>query len=250
MKVRTKTALTDYCRMFGIDEAEATTMTEQAITHYKGVKPAAWITVAKDEWYDLLREEGEANYSLYNDFWYFCELLACYDIYSSEYISLLTKLPLTVESVLDLGCGLGITSTHLAEVLGASVVGTNLKGTMQYEFCETRVKMCGDYKKAGHADMVFASEYFEHIHTAGDHLIDIIEYNNPRVIVMANAFNAESLGHFEYFYNGGWSSKAFPCDALVAAKDMGRLFAQILKGSGFSKMDTGFWNSRPNVWTR
>jgi len=249
MKTRTKNALTSYCSMFNLNSEEATIKTKEAIDHYNGKRPASWVIDAKDEWYDLLREESEAKYSLYDNEWYCCELLACYDVYSSVYIDLIAKLNLEVSSVLDLGCGLGITSKHLEDALNASVTGTNIKGTKQYLFCESNtMPMTGDHKTAGNVDMVFASEYFEHIHNASDHLLEIIEFNSPKVIVMANAFGAESLGHFEWFYNSGWSSKSFPCDSLVDAKKMGRLFSQILKGAGYAKMKTGFWNSRPNVW--
>lgn len=250
MKSLTLETLSDYCKMFGIDEQVAIQKTNQAVAHYAGGKIAPWVDAAKRSWYDTLELEAEADYSLYDGEWYFCELLACYEVYSSRYVDLISRLHIKTESILDMGCGLGITTTHLSEKFGVDVVGTNLEDTKQYIFCQSKINVIPDHKIAGKVGMVFASEYFEHIYNAGDHLLDIIEINSPKTFVLANAFNAKSLGHFDYYYNGGWSSKPCPCDSMVAASKMGRLFSQILKAAGYSKVDTGFWNSRPNVWQR
>lgn len=238
-----------YCEMYSIDITSAKQRYTDVLNHYNGKGCSKWAEDLRNKWYEALDYE-DAAYRLYDDDWYFCDLLACYKIYSSEYIKKVGSLNLTVDTCLDLGCGLGLTTKALEDIGCGRVVGTNLKGTKQYDFCASHIDVLPDHKEAGPVDLVFASEYFEHIYHAGDHLIEILEVNKPKVIVMANAFNAKSFGHFDYFYNLRWSSKVIPLDSYIHHSKMGRMFANILKQSGYEKVKTGFWNDRPNVWEK
>lgn len=247
--MRIECALESYCSMFGVSEPSAKQAYAEALNHYRGKREAQWIVRMRDKWYSSMELE-DADLSLYSHPLYFCDLLACFKIYSSEYIKKVKGLDLHASTCLDLGCGLGLTTRALVEAGITGAVGTNIRGTPQYEFCESHVNVVSDHRQVGGVDLVFASEYFEHIYNASDHLFEVIEFNKPKVIVMANAFNAKSFGHYNHFYNGKWASKSVPCDSYVPCHRMGRLFSQILKSEGYRKMKTGFWNDRPNVWTR
>jgi 2-polyprenyl-3-methyl-5-hydroxy-6-metoxy-1,4-benzoquinol methylase len=238
-----------YCSMFGVDRVAAENRYKEVVKHYKGVEESPWALELRNKWYHSIEFE-DADYSLYGDEFYFCDLLACFNIYSSQYIKKIDSLNLDVKSCLDLGCGLGLTTQALKGIGIKNVAGTNLKETPQYEFCKSHIDLFTDHKEAGVVDMIFASEYFEHIWNAGDHLLDVIEHNQPKYLIMANAFNAKSFGHFDYFYNGQWAGKGLELDSYIHCKKMGRMFSQMLKSEGYSKLKTGFWNDRPNVWVK
>ena len=90
-------------------------------------------------------------------------------------------------------------------------------------------------------DLVFASEYFEHIENAIDHLIQILTICQPKYLIIANAFNATSLGHFNFYKHD---------NQLVPKSKMNVLFASTMKEHGYEKMKTKFWNDRPAYWKK
>ena len=137
-------------------------------------------------WYDSL-DAGAPDYSIYNDQWYFADLWACWELASKGYlqdvavISGAKALFSTDLPVVDLGCGLGHTTAALVEMFPrARVVGTNLQGTKQWEFCRTMADRHGfglvsDIAEiAGPVAFVFASEYFEHIENPIRHVADVL----------------------------------------------------------------------------
>lgn len=97
------------------------------------------------------------------------------------------------------------------------------------------------HKDVGKVDFVFASEYFEHIENAVEHLTDIIDTCNPKYLIIANSFNTISIGHFnEYLHSG----------LKIPAKNMSKLFNLTLKKRGYIKVKTSFWNNRPSFFVR
>ena len=234
--------INQYSEQFGIDPMESRIRYKKMVRHYRGIEDCPWALKLKNQWYESL--ESNVDYSGYNDDWYFTDMLACFRIYSSKYIKMIAELDLKPKNIIDLGCGLGVTSKLLKEYFDCDVVGTNLKDTKQWKYCENHIDIVDSYDEK--ANMIFASEYFEHIENASDHLIDILQSNDPDILVTANSFPAKSFGHFNTFIN----TKIKDLPKEIDCKRMSRTFSSILKNHGYKKHDRKFWNDRPQVWIK
>lgn len=205
----------------------------------------------QDRWY------SEFDYSAYDDPLYICDLWACWSIYSRKSIlSLVSKKSLNgssvvdlignCSSVLDLGCGFGYTSAALKQVFPkAEIFATNIEGTVQYKVAEeiSRVynfSLTSEIPKK-EFNLIFASEYFEHIKNPIEHLCDLIDKTHPRFMVIANGFNGIAIGHFtEYLHHG----------KPISASKMSLVFNESMNQLGYKKIKTKIWNNRPAVWIR
>lgn len=211
-------------------------------------------------WYDSIRPDDSApDYSVYGTKEYLTEAWACWAVYSRTRLLEMSKpksLPphgivehfKSARSIVDVGCGIGYTTAALAELFpDAYVVGTQLPDTYQWNIAETLIADGLDFDLAatsgeiGHADIVFASEYFEHFQDPIRHLIELCCDLSPRVLLVANTFNADSIGHFDrYKFGTRW------LDGRAIAKK----FSERLKAFGFRKLKTGLWNNRPALYVR
>ena len=93
-----------------------------------------------DLWYKRLSEGNTKEaYSLYNDDYYFTDLLLCYKKYSRIGIRNLSKLSYLNPSVIvDLGCGLGLSTSLLKTYYKEAIVyGTNLENTKQWKYASS-----------------------------------------------------------------------------------------------------------------
>lgn len=226
-----------------------------------GFKPLT-VEQASDGWpalYDRWEksvENGSPDYSVYGDDSYLYESFNCWKYYASRYVRLLQRYlsnkdcELDVEKIkhiVDLGCGCGYSTVALKSVFPkATVVGTNLPGTMQYYIDE---KVCegveGCYMQDENddfqfdVDLVFASEFFEHLTHPIDLLDKLVSKYKPNYFVIANTFTKMSLGHFNsYVYNG----------LKYSGIEMSRLFNKRLRHYGYVPVNTGFFNNRPRIW--
>ena len=213
------------------------------------------LTKLEKQWY----KNDCKDFSGYDDDWYFMELWLCFVMYSRMYLKAFSKpqiigkdkiyslMERTKDSkcILDLGCGIGYTTAALKEMYpNAKVTGTNLKDTKQWKFCQHmsnkhNFDLVTDVSElTDDQDVIFASEYFEHIENPIEHLQEILNLN-PKILVLANSFNRPALGHFtEYKHN----------DETVDQTKISKLFNDYLKKNGYEKLKTKFWNNRPNVW--
>ena len=101
-----------------------------------------------DRWYESLKDQPD--YLVYNHALYFSELWICWIRYSRKYLKVIQKADSLFDksivddmrdckSVLDLGCGAGLTTHALTEIFpNAKVTGTNLKGTPQFTMAAVR----------------------------------------------------------------------------------------------------------------
>lgn len=219
----------------------------------------------KDDWPKLYETweksvlRGEFDFSVYNHDAYLFESFICWKIYSRQYLIDLRKYLASsdceidrskIHRILDLGCGCAYSTVGLKSIFDdACVMGTNLKGTLQFsidEFVCENIDGCSmvdenDTFNLGNVDMVFASEFFEHIQEPIDFLLSLLRAYSPEYLVVANTFTRMSLGHFsEYFYNG---------EAFNGIR-MSRMFNDTLRENGYISLSTGFWNNRPKVWKR
>jgi SAM-dependent methyltransferase len=204
-------------------------------------------------WYDT------HDFAVYADPVYLADLWLCWTRYSRKGIAALKTARLGDGSgslvdaiglaslVVDLGCGFGYTTAALGEVFGAArVVGTQLVETFQYRAArsiaaERGFELRPDFVGLGRADVVVASEYFEHFEEPIAHLDDVLAALSPRWLVIANGFNGRSIGHFEsYVVDGG----------RIPTADMSRLFNAALRAREYNKVKTSIWNERPMIWRR
>lgn len=211
----------------------------------------------EDRWYSSL-ESGTPDYSVYADPYYICDIWACWSIYSRTSILDLAKSNSMVDksvieyfgelnTVIDLGCGFGYTTAALKEIYpGATVVGTNLPGTYQYEIVtkignEYGFTVQSESHGLGKDGLVFASEYFEHFENPIEHLEEVLTNTDPKFMVIVNAFNTRACGHFlEYSHHG----------VKYPGKKISKMFSNKLRECGYQKVKTKIWNDRPAVWER
>jgi SAM-dependent methyltransferase len=206
------------------------------------------------KWYKSLGS-ARPDYSVYADPYYFVEVWACWVTYSRKYLrnicssgslgsgSIKDDL-CPVNSIMDLGCGPGYTTLALKQIFpDADVYGSNIRGTSQFKMAAALGKcnnfhIVGTYKNHS-VDLVFASEYFEHIQNPVSHLIDVLKSCEPKYLLIANTFTSPAIGHFySYTHDGGW----------YTGKQISSMFNEALKYYGYRKIKTGCWNGRPAYW--
>jgi SAM-dependent methyltransferase len=256
--------LDTYASLQSIDKEVAREQIKLLKKYYKGNKDLrdelVELVSLENQWYNAL-DKGEIDYSVYDDDYYFTDIWSCWCIYSREYMRAIKKHNSLNETtslydgkfkdskvIVDLGCGVGYTTISFKQIFpDATVYGTNLEDTKQYSFCEKNSKEHGFKlvnsidKVKEQVDILFASEYFEHIHNPIEHANDIIEKVNPKFFFLANAFNTRSVGHFrEYLHEG----------STIDQKDISKLFNDNMVYNGYSKVKTKLWNNRPTLWER
>jgi len=158
------------------------------------------------KWYKYLKK-GKKYYEVYADDKYIAELWACYIVYSKKYLKMIfhptkgiTDQLKNIKSILDLGCGFGHTTINLKEYFPNSMVyGSNIKNTLQIKVAyklskKYNFKIISDLNKLNKKiDLLFASEYFEHIEKPIDNLLFIINKFNPKYLLIANSFGTSLI---------------------------------------------------------
>ena len=207
-------------------------------------------------WYDSL---PEPDYAVYDTDEYVGDLWSSWIIYSRKYLTEIQQdksMPPAgivgsmghVRRVVDLGCGCGHSTAALAQLFPeAEVVGTNLDGTVQMSVARVMGDRYGFSMAAtvmdaeGQTDLVFASEYFEHIRSPISHLFEVVEYLQPQYLLIANSFGTLSTGHFVDYEIFG---------RTIDGRRTSKLFNKALRKLGYDKMQTALWNSRPMFWRK
>ena len=208
-------------------------------------------------WYDAL-DRGEIDYSIYTGEDYLAELWTCWASCSRKNLlqlmkengmadgqSVLQRIG-EINSVLDLGCGFGKTTAALTELYPkAQVIGTNLPGSIQYEAAKIKAdKYAFDMLHEipeQNIDLVFASEYFEHLEDPFANLQELVEKTSAKWLIIANAFNTRAPGHFLQYNDG---------EKIVKAANASKRFNSKLRSLGYRKVKTKLWNNRPAIWKR
>jgi len=211
----------------------------------------------EEYWYASL-DEGEPAWEVYATTAMVADLWACWSVYSRGYLralhseralptgSIIADIGYPVKCVVDLGCGIAYTTAALKRIWPhADVIGTNLLCTPQadvallvaerYDF-----EISESIADVDHADVVFASEYFEHFQQPVAHLEEVLALE-PRALITANCFSGRSIGHFDsYIVNG----------RDVSGRATSRAFGLLLRSSGYDLVETRLWNNRPTYWRR
>lgn len=232
------------------------------------IEEQAWIAVKERDhqaspallalekrWYDSL---PTPDYGVYAEDNYIADLWGCWMIYSRKYLrniqgaNSLTRGHSVFDHIkdaaliLDLGCGFGHTAAAWKTLIPeATVIGTNVTDTLQYTVAESIGREYGfDMEPEAPrcaADLVFASEYFEHFERPIEHLIAVVQTSAPRLFLTANAFGQRAIGHFINYRVGS---------RIVHGKQMGRVFTAAMGKLGYRRVKTKMWNQRPALWAR
>jgi len=261
--------LEDYSQLLQIDTHKAKDLIKQEYGFFNSKyvggcnercsKDLLKIQDPENRWYSAIND-GRIDYSVYDQEYYFTDLWFCFAKFSRHYLKAISKknsfnesmsvveLIGKVDSVVDLGCGLGLTSATIKQMFpAADVYATNLENTKQWKFClqmaaEFDFKLVSDIATIDRQiDLVFASEYFEHIERPLEHLENIVSKLNPKHFIVASAFNTYSLGHFIDYKDG---------DIIINQKDANRAFDKKMKLLGYSKVKTKMWNQRPAIYSK
>ena len=200
-------------------------------------------------WYATL-DVGAPDYGVYSSPLYLAEAWACYVIYSRKNLRSIRASRILddlgeIQSIVDLGCGLGFTTAALSESFpDARIVGTNVEGspqTLVARFLSDFYNYTVSESYAGPVDVLFASEYFEHFPAPIGRLRHELALAEPRALIVANTFTSPSIGHFRTYLHEGEE---------INGRATARAFSATLRDAGYEKAETGFWNNRPAVWKR
>ena len=181
--------INDYGKLYSIDKSKAFNYILQG---KKQGSEAIYQKELNEKWYYSLKT-NKPNYELYNDKYYFTDLWVCWHLYSRPYLKALKKFNSlndttsiyeildNINIIADLGCGIAYTTASLKQIFpNSKVYGTNLENTEQYLFCK---KMSEKHNFnivssidniSENVDLLFASEYFEHILDPIEHILEII----------------------------------------------------------------------------
>lgn len=211
----------------------------------------------EDRWY----KSNCTDFSIYDDEYYFADIWLCFLKFSRKHLKQLSKpnsigfyqghsfydISKTAKTILDLGCGISYSTIALQQQYPeATVTATNLRETKQWDFCALMAQKYG-FNLVGNIseinrdqEIVFASEYFEHISNPVEHLQEVL-YLNPKYLVIANSFNTKGIGHFKMYKNG---------KTLIPENKIGKVFNDFLKKNGYERVKTNYWNNTPNIWMK
>ena len=252
-----------YCSMFpDLDISKAAQLIQTAALYYDGkAEGITYTEYLESRWYQSL-QAGDPDYSIYNDEYYFADVWVCWQMYSRWYLRSIMHpnswkpdhcigdLLADVDTVVDLGCGIGYTSEALAELFpDAWVFATNLPNTRQWKWC-LEMSQVGNFtllpdttfvERPNAISLVVAFEYFEHFYEPIDHLMKVLNDVDPQFLYLANSFNTRSMGHFKEYSADG---------QLVDQKDISRKFNAALKAAGYYQVKANVWNNKPTLWQK
>ena len=251
--------LINYNEIYSIDIDFCKKLIKDCLVFYKkNINQPKHHYILEKKWYKSIKNniESEFDYSVYNDKYYFAtDLWASFVLYSRKYIismkknNVLNREIKNINSIIDLGCGIGYSTAMLKQMYpDKKIIGTNLKDTEQYKFCKEIGKKYNfelfnsEHDLSQKIDLVFASEYFEHIFDAPINIKILIERLEPKYLYLANTFSQTSIGHFNI--NTGLFT------SIVENKKTSKIFNSVLKDNGYVKVKTGLWNDRPNFWKK
>ncbi len=250
--------------LYDFDNEKVTNVIEKTITTYKNkTEPPQELKNLENKWYDSLNNKNP-DYTVYNDFYYFIDIFSCFIVYSRNYLKDIKKRKYdnnksiynflyNYKTIIDMGCGLGFTTKILEEIFYEhKIYGNNLENTKQYEFCKevfknTDIELISDIEQLSNIDIVFAFEFFEHIDAPIKFCNYLIENINPKVIICANSFNTQAIGHFTKYENNS-KNKFFK--QSIDQKEISKEFNKNLRTQGYKSLKTTIWNDKPKIWVK
>jgi len=207
-----------------------------------------------EKWYDDLKHKDTRNiYEVYNHDYYFIDIFNCFVTYSRDYIKRIMKSShfdelKDAKVIVDIGCGISYSTCLLKQIFPeAKLYAINLKDTKQWKLCEIMADRVGFHliesidEIEESVDILWASEYFEHIYNPIEHVDDILNKLNPKHMIVANSFNTWGMGHFTQYDVYG---------TIVNQDKISKMFNQHLLTKQYKNVKCGIWNNKPLVWER
>lgn len=155
------------------------------------------------------------------------------------------------DRAVDLGAGIGASSRLFHELTGVQTTAHFYSYGLQHNFAKKigvtnrdvdRVEVGALLRTK--PDIVMAFEFFEHVQNPFTTLRWLTDETKAAVLCCANSFTqVGDLGHwteYEQEFEG----------PSIDRKAMGRAFGKWMRDHGWKNEDTGFWNGRPQIWTR
>lgn len=232
---------------------------EMECKNTRGFPNTEYGRILTEQWYNNLSQE------VYNDKYFFTLLYFCWLKYSRKYINDIYKNTFfsqlrQVDNVFDIGNGIGYSTIQLCEIFGedTNIYATNIRNTEQWKFNEyLMTKKNKGYtlfenfeelkeidkmlKVSSQQNLIFASEFFEHLYEPIIYLEKMINILSPKYLIIANSFNTYSVGHYnEYRVD----------NTIVKSDIMTKIFNNKLKSLGYTQIKIGLWNNRPNIWEK
>ena len=163
------------------------------------------------------------------------------------------KMNYVPKTVLDFGAGVGLATYDLAELLSnttvyyynISEIQTSLFKEMLKQFPIDNIVIIDDPLSVN-AEVVFCSEFFEHIKTPEDALKYIMGIPGVKHILEASSFRfSDVAGHYETFIFD---------NVEVSCNDAQKNFNKLMRRYGFQLSNKVYnvscWNNRPNIWVK
>lgn len=206
------------------------------------------------KWYDDLENKDTRNiYEVYNHDYYFIDIFNCFVSYSRDYVKRILKSSHFGELkdpkvIVDIGCGISYSTSLLKQLFPeAKVYAINLRDTKQWKLCEVMaermdfnlIESINEVEEP--VDILFASEYFEHIYNPIEHVDNIIDTLKPKHMIIANSFNTWGMGHFTQYDVYG---------TIVSEEKISKMFNLHLKSRQYDNIKCGIWNNKPLIWKR
>ena len=215
---------------------------EECIKQLKNFDDSAML----DIWKKSL-EENKPAYYLYNDNFFLVASFICWKKYSKKYINLLYKNDISRQllndcnDIVDVGNGLGYSTQLLSNLFSSSNISCiQLPDTQQYKYNLMLGNKIVWLDQIRTADCFIAFDFMEHIYDPIDYLDSILS-KNPKLLIFANSFGTDAVGHFREYKVG---------DTLVSEKKISRIFNKHLRNNNFELLKLNFWNNRPCVWKK
>tara|TARA_Y100001972_G_scaffold125622_1_gene177236 strand:- start:597 stop:1334 length:738 start_codon:yes stop_codon:yes gene_type:complete len=217
---------------------------EKHIELLNNIDDSEWYNELQDKWYKSLEDE-KPYYDVYDLSFFLIAGFDCFIKYSRNYIKLLYKNEITnklissCKTIIDVGNGTGHSTKCLRECFSdCEVYGTNILDSYQYKHnIHIGNKMIE--LKDQQIDCFILFDFMEHIEAPVEYINNIINKHKPKVLIFANSFNTECIGHFKKYKHN---------DMIIDQSKMSRFFNNELK-KRFKKVEVKFWNNRPQVYS-
>lgn len=214
-----------------------------------------------DEYYSLLErwvETGRKDYSVYEEKLYLIDAWVSWRVYSRMQVYYMNRRFNELKSlinlddistIVDLGAGIGYSTMALNQLFKPKkIYATQIEGTDQYKICKhlfskvDNAEVIPSVESIDSADIVFASEYFEHFDRPIDHLNEVLKLN-PKMLIIANSFGVDdAIGHFVNYYDEKGN--------CYKGKQISRAFNNKLRESGYTNKMIRFYNNLPAIFIR
>lgn len=226
--------------LLGVDPDWLSALCAARVRELNGAPLESEVARMEERWYET------QDFGVYNEDAYLAEVWACWSVYSRPLVrfvrkTLAAELAPWPRSIIDLGCGPGLSTTALAQLNVGPVIGTNVPESPQFRIAQDAGSRhgFGMSPELVPADAVVACEYFEHFERPVEHLDAVLAVVRPRSLIIQSSYGARAIGHFDaYTVN----------DRQLRGAQVSKAFNARLREAGYERLPLKVWNGRPQWW--